>query len=408
MLPKLDMLAEEGQLRVLHLIRTLNPDSGGPAESVRIFVMTHQKLGWEVEVATLDAPDSGPLQDAYQHLLPCPVHPCGPAIGRYGFSSHLEPWLRANRNRFDGVIVNGVWQYHGVAARRVFAGHVPYAVFSHGMLDPYFKRRFPLKHLKKLVYWTLKESRNLNQAHAVCVTSQEEYRTVAEGFPFRRFRRLLVPYGSAGPEGDPKENRAAFLAAYPHLADQHFLLFLGRIHPKKGCDLLIEAFARAALSDLHLVMAGPDEVGWSAELQSRAEALGIADRITWTGMLRGPQKWGAFYAASAFILPSHQENFGIAVADALACGLIPLISDKVNIAPDVAADGAGLMETDTQEGTLRLIERFQSMTDAERETMQSATLACYRRRYSLTDAPLVIYRALGLIPGDSPSHTPTQ
>ncbi len=396
----LKLTVSGANLEILHVIRSLNLEGGGPSESVRMFALAHQKLGWNVEIVTLDSPDDGPSKDGYRSSFPCPVHPCGPAVGKYGYSHQLQPWLLANRSRFDGVIVNGVWQYHSLAARRAFAGRVPYAIFSHGMLDPYFKKRFPLKHLKKLVYWTLEESRNLNQAHAVCVTSQEEFHTVAEGFPFRRFRRLLVPYGSAGPEGDPAANREAFLADWPHLADKRFLLFLGRIHPKKGCDLLMDALARSAEPDLHLVMAGPDEVGWTAELKARADALGIGDRITWTGMLRGAQKWGALYAASAFILPSHQENFGIAVADALACGLIPLISDKVNIAPEVAADQAAFVDTDTVEGTSRLIERFQRMTSSEREAMQAAARACYVRRYSLIDAPLVIYRALGLIADD--------
>ena len=389
-------------MRLLHVIRTLDPDAGGPSESARIFALAHQRLGNQVEIATTDPPDAGPERDAFQHRLSCPVHPCGPGKSGYAYTPALEDWLRQNRSRFDGVIVNGVWQFHTLAARRVFAGHVPYAVFSHGMLDPYFQRRFPLKHLKKLAYWTLAEAWNLNRAHAVCVTSAEEYRTVAQGFPFRHFRRLLVPYGSAGPDGDPDANRAAFLAAFPHLAGKPLLLYLGRIHPKKSCDLLIEAFARAAHPDLELVMAGPDETDWKARLHVRAEALGIANRVTWTGMLRGAEKWGAFLSASAFILPSHQENFGIAVADALACGLIPLISDKVNIAPEVAADRAGMVEPDTVEGTARLIERFQSMTTPEREAMQTAALDCYRRRYSLHDAPLVIYRALGLVPDSAP------
>ena len=146
--------------------------------------------------------------------------------------------------------------------------------------------------------------------------------------------------------------------ASPALANFPFLLFLGRIHPKKGCDLLLEAFARVAPEYLHLVIAGPDEIGWRAELEPLVERLGITDRVHWTGMIRGQLKWGALLTAQAFILPSHQENFGIAVADALSCGLIPLISDQVNIAPDVVADGAGIMEPDTPTGTENLIRRF--------------------------------------------------
>jgi glycosyltransferase involved in cell wall biosynthesis len=383
-------------MRLLHVVHTLNPDRGGPSESVRMFVRAHQRAGNTVEVATLDGAADGPNGDAYRGLVTCPVHPCGPGKSNYGFSPKLDEWLQANYQRFDGVIVNGVWQYHGVASRRVLAGRKPYVVFAHGMLDPYFKNRYPLKHLKKLVYWLLQEHRNLNSAQAVCFTSEEEKRVAAGGFPFRRFRGVVVPYGTMGPSGDPKALKGTFLEAWPQLREKKYLLFLGRIHPKKGCDLLLEAFARVARPDLQLVMAGPDETGWGAELRAQASRLGIAERLTWTGMLRGDAKWGAFYGAEAFILPSHQENFGIAVADALACGVIPLISDKVNIAPDVAADGAGLMEPDTLEGAIRLLQAFQELSPEQEKAMRASALECYHRRYALGNAAQEVYKALGL------------
>jgi glycosyltransferase involved in cell wall biosynthesis len=383
-------------MRLLHVVRTLNPEMGGPSESVRMFARAHQRAGNEVEVATLDGPKDGPAGDAYQNLVNCPVHACGPAKANYFYSPRLDRWLNSNFQRFDGAIVNGVWQYHGVAARKALAGRKPYVVFAHGMLDPYFKDRYPLKHLKKLVYWVLQEHRTLNRAQAVCFTSEEEMRVAAEGFPFRGFRRVVVPYGTMGPSGDPETVKRAFLEAWPELKGKDYLLFLGRIHPKKGCDLLLEAFARVARPGLHLVMAGPDETGWGAELRTQAERLGIAGRITWTGMLRGDAKWGALYGAEAFVLPSHQENFGIAVADALACGVIPLISDKVNIAPDVAGDGAGLVETDTVEGTVRLLTAFQELAPDRVTVMREKALACYERRYALKDAAQEVYKALGL------------
>ena len=361
-----------------------------------MFVRAHQRAGNEVEVATLDGKDDGPNGDAYQASMSCPVHPCGPGKSNYGYSPRLESWIRENYARFDGVIENGVWQYHGVAVRQGLAGRKPYVVFAHGMLDPYFKRRYPLKHLKKLVYWSLKERKNLNEARAVCFTSDEELKVAAEGFPGARFRRVVVPYGTMGPSGDADAMKEAFFSGWQALRDQPYLLFLGRIHPKKGCDLLLEAFAKAAAPEWKLVMAGPDQTGWGMELRARAQTLGMADRITWTGMLSGDAKWGALYAAEAFILPSHQENFGIAVADALACGTIPLISDKVNIAPDVVSDAAGLMEDDTLDGTVRLIERFRVMTGAERLRMRSEALKSYQRRYALANAAEEVYKALGL------------
>ncbi len=381
-------------MRLLHMVHTLNPERGGPPEAVRMFVLAHQRAGNEVEVATLDAAESG-----FEKLANCPVHTCGPGAGSYGYAPRLEHWLRANFTRFDGVIVNGVWQFHGVAARRVLAGRKPYVVFAHGMLDPYFMRRYPLKHLKKLVYWLLSERRNLANAQAVCFTSEQEKRIAAQGFPWRRFRGVVVPYGTLGPEGDPEALKAAFFAQFPALAGKPYLLFLGRIHPKKGCDLLIEAFAQAAPGDYLLALAGPDHTGTRPELEALAGRLGVANRVQWTGMLKGDAKWGAFYGAEAFVLPSHQENFGIAVADALACGTIPLISDQVNIAPEILADGAGLVEADTPEGTRRLIERFVAMSPTRRDEIRRQGVNAYRRRYALSNAVLEVYRALGLAQG---------
>jgi glycosyltransferase involved in cell wall biosynthesis len=305
--------------------------------------------------------------------------------------------LAANCTRFDGVIVNGIWQYHALAARRAVAGRRPYVVFAHGMLDPYFRNHYPLKHLKKLIYWTLYEGKNLHLAESVCFTSDEEMRTAAEGFPLWSFKKSVVPYGTIGPSGEPALLKRAFQAACPAAAAKPFLLFLGRLHPKKGCDLLLEAFARTAPEGMDLVITGPDEVGWMAELQAQAARLGLANRVHWTGALRGDAKWGAFYSAEAFILPSHQENFGIAVADALACGTIPLISDKVNIASDVAADGAALVQSDTIEGTARLIERFVALPDTERALMRERGRACYEHRYALRNSAQEVYRALGLV-----------
>ena len=384
-------------MRLLHMVHTLNPERGGPSESVRMFVMAHQRAGNEVEVATLDGPDPAEdSQSSYESLVNCPVHPCGPGRTNYGYSPPLEHWLRANFKRFDGVIVNGVWQYHGVVARRVLAGRKPYVVFAHGMLDPYFMRRHPLKHLKKLAYWLAAERLNLNRAQAVCFTSEEELRIAGEGFLFGNFRRVVIPYGTPGPSGDPAQLKETFQAAFPALAGKSYLLFLGRIHPKKGCDLLIEAFAQKAPKDISLVMAGPDETGQRPQLEALAGRLGIAGRVHWTGMLRGDAKWGAIYGAEAFVLPSHQENFGIAVADALSCGTIPLISDKVNIAGDLLKDGAAMVEPDTLDGTRRLIERFAAMGAEEREAMRAKGLDSYRKRYALKNAAVELYRAMGL------------
>ena len=124
-------------MRVLHIIGTLDPESGGPAASVAA-LNKFRAQGSVNEVVTLDDPGSAFLQ-----LLDFPVTALGPTRTKYGYNSRLVSWLRANGNRFDGVVVHGLWQYCGYAARKVFGRSKPYMVFVHGMLDPYFKRVFP-------------------------------------------------------------------------------------------------------------------------------------------------------------------------------------------------------------------------------------------------------------------------
>ena len=364
---------------LLHVIDTVHPEAGGPAESVWS-LLRYAPAGYTGEVVTLDDPHSPFLRD-----LPFPVHALGPKRSVYGRTPELLRWLREHRSRFDGAIVHGLWQYCGYASWRAFAGRVPYLVFPHGMLDPYFKHRFPLKHLKKWLYWLPVEYWVLRRATRVLFTTRAEEELAAASFWLHRWRGMVVSYGAAGPPPFSDALCSSFFERCPDLRGKRFLLFLGRIHRKKGCDLLIESFARIAASqpDLHLLMAGPDQQGWSEELQQGADEAGVGSRVHWPGMLQGDAKWGAFYAAEAFVLPSHQENFGVAVAEALACATPVLLSDQVNTAREIADDGAGLVEPDTAEGTLRLLTRWIAMPEDARATMRLRARASFERRYDM-------------------------
>jgi glycosyltransferase involved in cell wall biosynthesis len=251
------------------------------------------------------------------------------------------------------------------------------------MLDPWFKRQYPLKHLKKCLYWPWGEYRVLRDARAVLFTCEEERRLARLSFDRYRVNECVIGYGITEPPADAARMRAAFFERFPQLRDKRLLLFLGRLHPKKGCDLLIEAFAGVAARDptLHLVMAGPDQDDTQAALMKRVEVLGIGARISWTGMLLDDLKWGAYHAAEAFVLSSHQENFGIAVAEALACSVPVLISNQVNIWREIAADQAGLVAEDTMHGTRELLESWLALSQSERERMKHNARACFRRHF---------------------------
>jgi glycosyltransferase involved in cell wall biosynthesis len=391
-------------MHILHIIATLDPEAGGTTEAVRVLV-SHGAGEHTSEAVTLDDPTA-----AFLGEIPFPILALGPVSSIYSYSRKLQPWLIANRDRFDGVVVHGMWQYIGLSVRRTMCGRVPYVVFTHGMLDPYFKRAFPLKHMKKWVYWLLVEYWVLRDAFRVLFTCEAEARLAKQTFRLHRWTSRVVPFGALPPPGNAKSELEAFFALCPTVRSRRFLLFLGRIHPKKGCDLLVNAFVKLAGTDpdLDLVMAGPDPQHWRAELEQPAEAAGVAHRIHWPGMLHGDAKWGAFRAAEAFVLSSHQENFGIAVAEALACGKPVLLSDKVNIAADIAADGAGWKEPDTAEGTDHLVRRWIEMQPGERQAMAARALDCFHARYDMRENAKAVARLFEEAGAEPPPVVPAR
>jgi glycosyltransferase involved in cell wall biosynthesis len=368
-------------VKLLHVISSVDPNGGGPTEGVGQRGVRLIELGHTVEVVSLD--------DAAQPFLrefPLKVHALGPSKGSYRYNDKLVSWLTAHAREYDAVVINGMWQYHSFGAWRALQKlGVPYFVFTHGMLDPWFKHTYPLKHAKKWLYWPWADYRVLRDARAVLFTSEEELLQARKSFWLYRAREHVIAYGTSTPPADAAALRAAFLAAHPELEGKRVLLFLSRIHRKKGCDLLVRAFARAAARDpaLHLVMAGPDQTGWVEQLRALALQCGVERRITWPGMLRNDMKWGAFYSAEAFVLPSHQENFGIAVAEALGCGLPALISDKVNIWREVISSRAGLVAADTLDGTAALLDQWLELTPVERCAMGIAARELFMRRFTV-------------------------
>ena len=376
-------------MNLLHVIASIRASGGGPVEAVRSLSAVHRQGGHTVEVASLDDP-----ADPEVRGFPLPVHALGPGRGGYGYTAAFVPWLERHHDRYDAVIVNGLWQYHSLGVwRALHRTPTPYYVFPHGMLDPWFKRRFPLKHMKKWLYWPWADYRVLRDARAVFFTCEQEKRLAPESFWLYQANAVVTGLGTTPP---PPGHPAEFLERWPQLRDKRVLLFMGRIHPKKGCDLLIEAFARTMAHDpdWHLVFAGPDETGWQSTLEARATTLGIADRILWAGMLRDTLKWSAFATAEVFALPSHQENFGIAVAESLACGVPVLLSREVNIWREIEQAGAGMVAPDTVAGTTELLQRWQELPLKERAILQQQARRCFEQNFEIQQSAARVMAAI--------------
>ncbi len=250
-------------------------------------------------------------------------------------ASRLD-WLagRAARRTFDGLVaesdlvhVHGLWRQHSLsacsAARR---RGKPYIVSSHGMLEPWALHN---KRWKKLIYGAFLERRNLGRA--ACLRAL----TRREALDCRNYGvRAPIAVVPNGVEFPPPSSPAPLLAAYPELRGRRLVLFLGRVHYKKGLDVLCRAWAATRRSPLdHLVIAGPDFEGTRARL-----AAGPA--ITFTGLLGPELRWSALAAAHVFVLPSYSEGFSMAVLEALAAGVPVIASEACNL-PEIAERACG-------------------------------------------------------------------
>ncbi|MBI1840569.1 MAG: glycosyltransferase [Verrucomicrobia bacterium] len=378
-------------MRLLRIVRSVDPRSGGPVETLYQVAKELQREGHTVEIATLDHPEAPWVRE-----FGLPVTALGSRPHGYGFTPRLVPWLREKASGVDAVVVSGLWQYQTFGTWRALRGSkVPYYVFPHGMLDPWFKRAYPLKHLKKWLYWPWAEHRALRDARAVFFTCEEERLLARKSFWLYRCREAVVNYGTAEPSGDPVAQQRTFQNAFQELKGRRFILYLGRIHEKKGCDLLLRAFAQLRRhnpglfrgpQELRLVMAGPGAEPYIAELKRLTEVLDIAPLVHWPGMLRGDLKWGAFRSAEAFILPSHQENFGVAVAEALACALPVLLSNRVNIWREVLRMGGGLVADDSETGTFSLLSRWMALEPQERRRFREKAAQCFKAQFTVRQA----------------------
>lgn len=372
-------------MRVLHVVRSLRPETGGVATAVHALVKAQVRRGDRVSVLSLDPADASSDSDDIA------VEAVGRSSYGYGYALAFVSRMRDAASNGDVVVVHGLWQYHALGAWRALkGGRVPYVVYPHGMLDVWFKRAYPLKHAKKWLYWPWADYRVLRDASAVLYTAENERLRARQSFWLYRAQERVAPIGIDDPAITPSAANADFFVTYPQLRGRPFLLFLGRIHPKKGIDLLIDGYA-ATISKTDvapvLAIAGPcDDERYRQSLIERVRERCVEFSVVWLPMLVGDEKRAALEVCEAFVLFSHQENFAVAVVEALAFGKPVLISDQIAIWREIVDDGAGIAVPDTVEGVARAIAAWAAMSDTQRAAMQQAARDCFEQRFTADQA----------------------
>ncbi len=374
-------------MRCAHVIPYMNLRAGGPVVVVDRLCRRMLRRGIEPVVLTTDvlsgeggdvaasaagvadAPSFGDYELRFFHAL----------TRRFAYSPSLASALDEVVRTCDVVHIHTLWTHATWAAAAACRRHgVPYVLMPHGMLDP---RSLARKWVRKVAYGRLFEFPRARAAAGLIYTTDEE-RRLAERSVRSLPRGHVVPLGTDQPPGPREELARRFLASRPHLVGRQLVTFLGRVHSKKGLDLLIPAFAKVAsrVPAAHLLVIGPDDENTWPGLRREIESLGLQGHVTRIEMLLGGAKWAALAASRVFVLPSYQENFAIAVAEALRIGTPVVISDRVNICHEVEAAAAGRVVPCDVEAVAGAICETLDDTDAwQRRSAAAADLA--RRQF---------------------------
>jgi glycosyltransferase involved in cell wall biosynthesis len=370
-------------MKILRIIRSMNPAQGGVVEAVNQAALSFNNEKWQMDVLCLDDPDASWVVSNSSYT----VHAVGVGRTAYGFHFSYLNWLRKNAKDYDVVIIDGLWQFLVVGGYVLKLLKVPYCIFTHGMLDPYFNED-KLKYVKKLPFWFLVERNVIAMASATIFTCQEEAQLAEMSFPCYKASPKVATLGVEGNNHSGKKLSELFLAEHLQLKNKQFALFLSRINEKKGIDLLVGALGKIKNipDDFMFAIAGPDSNGLKAKLMVQIEDQGLSDRVVWLGMLSGDVKWGAYHAADVFILPSHQENFGIVVAEALSTATPVLITNKVNIWREIDKACSGFVENDDVEGIESLLNCWLALSITEKTEMSVCAKACYEANFSIESA----------------------
>ena len=345
-------------MKILHVIRDLSPASGGPVTAVYGLADAQSAIGHSVAIATTYSADNHKLRENFKiHAYPCQYN-------GWRLSFGLAKALPGLISEADIVHLHTIWEFPILAAAKVAKKMgKPYILRPCGMLD---KWSLSQNAWKKKMYLKLFMNSILDNAAAVHFTSKGEKNNSRCGSGTGRNFVLPIGLSTSACRGLPQ--RMAFFKRFPNLEGLRIVLFLGRLHTKKQPDVVIRAFREiyTDIPDIHLVMAGQGEKNYVAKLKRLAEELKLNGNVTFTGMLTGNSVNEAYRAAELFVLPSLQENFGIAVAEAMAAGCPVVVSNKVDLAPEISDVGAGLVcppDVESTAGAMKKILEDRTLRD---------------------------------------------
>ncbi|GAB4187490.1 MAG: glycosyltransferase [Phycisphaeraceae bacterium] len=320
-------------LKLVHYIEAVRLELGGVVRAVLDMAQVMAEGGHEVRLLTADA-----LDVPKDWLAGEPGKPHATVVPAVSLSRQLPPAVDEAVRWADVVHLHTPW----CLGNPSIAGHArqhrrPYIVTLHGMLDEWSMQQ---KHLKKRLYLALRGRRFLEQAALVQCTAEAEKQQTQRWYP--RGNPTVLPYiFNTDPYRElPGPDEA--VQTIPELKDDKFkVLFLSRLHPKKGVEHLIDAAALLVKQEapVRVFITGPEEPDYQQSLNERVRQHGISDAIVFTGPVYGRTKTSLYQAADVFVLPTSQENFGLVLTEAMACGTPVITTRGTDIWAEVQSAG---------------------------------------------------------------------
>jgi glycosyltransferase involved in cell wall biosynthesis len=321
-------------MRVLHVIPSVDERSGGPATAILPMCRALHQQGIDVTLISTDAGIRVPdFKGVSAMLFPSQLGES------FKYSRPLSSWLRANIREFDLAHIHAVFNHSSVtAAHTCRKAGVPYVVRPLGTLEPWSMGQ---KSVRKRLFWQVAGKAMLRRAAAVHYTTEAEKLSTQRLLGLNHGKVIGLGIANGSSTSGAKEKLASH---FPELVQLRYVLVLSRLHPKKGLDVLLDSFStlvqQQKFEDWRLVIAGDGPADYVATLKQKS-----CKGVLFTGWLEGEAKDAILSNASLLVLPSHQENFGLCVMEALSHSVPVLVSPHVNLAEEIILANAGWIST---------------------------------------------------------------
>lgn len=383
-------------MKVLHVIPSVGPVRGGPSEAVLAMCRALRARGVEADIVTTNdnGPDllpvsTGQFQDFDGNRI-CFLprwSPSVPALREFQYSQEFAHWLRSHMQNYDGLHVHAVFSYLSTCAMSLARSlRKPFIVRPLGQFDEWSLRQ---KAWKKRLYYALIEKANVTAAAAFHCTSSAEARNVVAHVG--KARTAIIPHGiEAMSEIADASKRVR--DKFEIRLDEKIILFLSRWAEKKNIPLLLEALAKMQDDRWTLILAGTGDTGYQKVIREKITCLGLAQRVRCPGHVSGDTKTMLLQGSDMFVLPSISENFGVAAAEALCCGLPTVVSSGVDIADTILKLNGGSVCVTTAESIASAI-RSQLQGTLDRKALKLAA----RQQFSWTRAAIQLETLYGQV-----------